>query len=103
MELIHIIQLILSEQISSLRPIPVDIKITNGNIMTRSFHIIEFDSHKNIIRGLTLREEYAYTKEERDPVFGYFSVNEIKELYCEYLNLHYSKDSFSTFSSGNYQ
>ncbi len=101
MELIKIIDLILAEQGNFFRPILVDIKITNGNILLRSFHIYELDKKNSCIKGLTLQEGYVHPREERDPIFSYFNLNEIKELYCAALNIHFSQDSFSTFAPGN--
>jgi hypothetical protein len=70
--------------------IPVDLKLVNGNILLRSFHVLEFDESKMMIKGLTQQEEYSYPREGRSPAFCYFNINEIKELYCTELELEHS-------------
>jgi hypothetical protein len=102
MELIKMIETIL-EQKNSFRPILVDIKIANGNILLRSFHITELDKNNNSFIGMTYQESYVHSREDRDPILSHFYLNEIKELFCSELNIHFSQDSFHSFSSGNFQ
>lgn len=90
MTLINLIQNILNEQSDRFRPIPVDIKISNGNILLRSFHIHDFDPSNNIIKGLTSQEEYAHAREGREPVYCFLKVDEIKELICADLDMEFS-------------
>jgi len=60
--------------------IALDINLFNGNILLKSFRLYEFDRSKNIIKGMTMHEEYAYLREGREPIFAYFNLKEIKEL-----------------------
>lgn len=60
--------------------IPVDIILSNGNILLKGFHILEFDDRSEKIKGLTMLEEYAHTREGREPVFCQFGLRDIKEL-----------------------
>jgi hypothetical protein len=92
MTLINLIRNILNEQGKKFRPIPVDIKISNGNILLRAFHIYDFDPNTNIVKGLTSQEEYAYAREEREPVYCFLKADEIKELICADLDLEFSTE-----------
>jgi hypothetical protein len=82
MKLQQLVEIVLEEQSNRFRPIPVDITISNGNILLRSFHIKEFDSTSKTLIGLTQQEEYAYIREGRDPVYCYLKINDIKEIVC---------------------
>lgn len=61
--------------------IPVDIILTNGNILLKGFHILEFDDRSGKIKGLTMLEEYAHSREGREPVFCQFDLQDIKEIH----------------------
>jgi hypothetical protein len=61
--------------------ITVDIVLNNGNILLKGFRIIEFDDRQGNIKGLTMLEEYAHTREGREPVFCQFALNDIKDMY----------------------
>jgi hypothetical protein len=99
MELKKVIEAVLREQERLISgSIPVDIKIANGNILLRSFHIQELDKKNNYIKGITLQEQYIHIREERPPIYCIFQIHEIKELYCSELDLHYLEDSFPAFS-----
>lgn len=89
MNLGEIIEIVLKEQSNHYRPIPVDITILNGNILLRSFHIYDLNLSKNSVKGLTQQEEYAHAREDRDPVYCYLKLDEIKELSCPDLGLEY--------------
>ena len=72
--------------------VPVDLKLTNGNILLRSFHILELDEEKMILKGLTQQEEYCHVREGRDPEYCFLNLSEVKEIYCLDLELeHYSE------------
>jgi len=99
MELSKMIELILKEQRQSFPSIiPVDIKIANGNIILRSFHLHRFDEQNNIIEGITFQEEYIHAREERSPIYCTLKLSDIKELYCEAMDLHFLRDSYPAFS-----
>lgn len=89
MKLTEIIDVVLKEQEDSFLPVPVDIIISNGNILLRSFHIYELDLKKQLIKGMTHQEEYAHSREERDPVYCILKLDEIKELVCKDLELEF--------------
>jgi hypothetical protein len=78
---------ILSLEQKGKSKVPVDLKLVNGNILLRSFHILEFDESKMIIKGLTQQEEYSYPREGRVPQYCYLMISEIKEIYCTDLEL----------------
>lgn len=80
MDIIEDIEFLLNEQNSKNTKIPVDLILTNGNISLKSFHIIDFNHQNFTIKGLTQQEEYSYVREYREPVYCYFSLNEIREL-----------------------
>jgi hypothetical protein len=67
----------------------VDIRLFNGNILLRSFHITDMNPAKGIIEGLTAQEEYAHAREGREPEYCVLKFSEIKELSCPELELHY--------------
>lgn len=58
----------------------VDINLVNGNILLKSFRLYDFDKSTGIIKGMTMQEEYAYLREDREPIFAYFNISEIKKL-----------------------
>ncbi len=60
--------------------IALNITLYNGNIKLSSFRLYEFDEAKNQIKGMTMLEEYTYSKEEREPVFAVFNLSEIAYL-----------------------
>ena len=69
--------------------IPVDIWLTNGNILLRSFRIIELK--KNRLKGITRFEEYSAPRENRTSRYSYFELDEIETLECFDLDIRYSK------------
>ncbi|HXA02883.1 MAG TPA: hypothetical protein VNW99_12890, partial [Cytophagaceae bacterium] len=77
-----IVNQILVQQEEINHKLLVDIKLFNGNILLRSFHIIDLDSTKGIIKGLTAQEEYAHAREGKEPEYCVLGVSEIKELNC---------------------
>ncbi len=94
-ELKRIIEIILEEQsdkqallVGSIT-IPVDIWLTNGNILLRSFRLIELK--ENRLKGITRYEEYSAPRENRKPRYSYFDLNDIEALECFDLDLKYSK------------
>ena len=103
MELIKIIALILEEQNSRkpFKAIPVDIKINNGNILLRSFRIMELDKNNNTIKGLTYQEEYIHIREGREAAYCILQLEEIKELFCWYLDVNFSQEIFNIIKNQN--
>ncbi len=89
------IERILSEQqhkvtiISGKIYFPVDISLTNGNILLRSFRVMELEGSE--IKGLTWQEEYSAPRENREPVYTYFDIDEIAALHCRELDIDYQK------------
>ena len=71
---------IVKKQKSKRHHIALDINLHNGNILLKSFRLYEFDKATNIIKGMTMHEEYAYLREGREPIFAYFNLSEIKQL-----------------------
>lgn len=90
MKLPELVEIVLQEQNNRFRPIPLDITIINGNILLRSFHVLEFDPSSQLIKGLTQQEEYSHAREGREPVYCYLKINEIKEIKCQDLGIEYS-------------
>lgn len=95
MRLIELIQTVLKEQSQYFRRIPVDVVISNGNILLRAFHIYDLDVEKNLVKGLTQQEEYAHAREEREPVYCFLKLNEVKEFSCPDLDLEYTSSPMS--------
>ena len=58
----------------------LDINLLNGNILLKSFKLYDFDQSTGVIKGMTMQEEYAYLREDREPIFAYFNLSEIKNL-----------------------
>jgi hypothetical protein len=99
MDLTKMIELIIKEQHRRFPSIiPVDVKISNGNIILRSFHIHRHDEFNKVIEGITFQEEYIHTREERAPIYCTLKLSDIKELYCEELDFHFLRDSYPAFS-----
>ena len=71
---------ILKKQKTKRHHIALDINLYNGNILLKSFRLYDFDKSKDVIKGMTMHEEYAYLREGREPIFAYFNLNEIKQL-----------------------
>ncbi|WP_018341478.1 hypothetical protein [Cytophaga aurantiaca] len=71
---------ILKKQKSKRHHIALDIHLHNGNILLKSFRLYDFDKTTDVIKGMTMHEEYAYLREGRDPVYAYFNITEIKQL-----------------------
>jgi hypothetical protein len=88
-----IVNQILAQQEESSHKLLVDIRLFNGNILLRSFHILGLDSGSEMITGITAQEEYAHAKEGRDPQYCVLEFSEIKELSCPELDLEYNADS----------
>lgn len=70
---------------------PVDIILSNGNILLRAFRIIELEGDK--ITGITWKEEYSAPRERRDPVYSYFDLDEIANLRCEELGIEFIRET----------
>jgi len=62
------------------RHIAVDVYLQNGNILLKSFRLYDYDKPTNVLKGMTMHEEYAYLREGREPIYAYFNVTEIKQL-----------------------
>lgn len=65
---------------SASAPCTIDLVLKNGNIVLRSFQVLEIDEHSNIIKGLTQQEAYSFVRENRDPVYCTLPLVEIKEI-----------------------
>ena len=70
---------------------PVDIVLTNGNILLRAFRIIDLEGNK--LTGITWKEEYSAPRERREPVYSYFDLDEIANLRCEELGIEFVKET----------
>jgi hypothetical protein len=92
MKLINVIETVLKDQSNGSRKVDVDVKISNGNILLRSFHIYDIDLRNRLLKGLTSQEEYAHAREGREPVYCYLKLDEIKELIVPELDLEYSAE-----------
>ena len=84
-----IINQILAQQEEINHKLLVDIRLFNGNILLKCFHIIEVNSAKGIIKGLTAQEEYSHAREGREPEYCRLRFSDIKELNCLELELQY--------------
>lgn len=84
-----IVNQILVQQEEIKHKLLVDIRLFNGNILLRSFHIVKMNSARGIIKGLTAEEEYAHAREGREPQYCVLKFSEIKELNCPELELQY--------------
>jgi hypothetical protein len=71
---------ILKKQKTKRHHIALDIHLHNGNIVLKSFRLYDFDKAADVIKGMTMHEEYAYLREGREPIFAYFKLTEIKQL-----------------------
>ncbi len=69
---------------------PVDISLTNGNILLRSFRIISIEDGK--IKGITWKEQYSAPRENREPVYSYFEFDDIARLTCLDLDINYKSE-----------
>jgi len=58
----------------------LDVLLYNGNILMKSFRLYDFTSSTYLIKGMTMHEEYAFLRENREPVFAYFNLSEINEI-----------------------
>jgi len=58
----------------------IDLVLKNGNILLRNFHIVEVDEIRNLLKGITMQEQYSSLKEKRTPVYCHFRIDEIKEI-----------------------
>jgi hypothetical protein len=86
-----LVELIEKQSIRHL-PIAVDIVLFNGNIELKAFRVYEFDEKNSKIKGMTLHEEYAYQKEDREPNMAIFHVNEIKSIQNSSASYSYLND-----------
>ncbi len=77
----HTLRQIIDSQRNKPFKIPVDIILSNGNILLKGFRILEFDDRVGKIKGLTMLEEYSHAREGRDPVFCQFALQDIKDLH----------------------
>ncbi|MFL5729875.1 MAG: hypothetical protein ACJ75J_10350 [Cytophagaceae bacterium] len=84
-----IVNQILAQQEDINHKLLVDIRLFNGNILLRSFHITDLDPHGERIYGLTAQEEYSHAREGREPEYCILRFSEIKELNCPELELQY--------------
>lgn len=71
---------IVKKQKTKRHHIALDINLHNGNILLKSFRLYDFDKSADIVKGMTMHEEYAYLREDREPIFAYFNISEIKQL-----------------------
>ena len=71
---------VVKKQKTKRHHIPLDINLLNGNILLKSFRLYDFDKSTGVIKGMTMQEEYAYLREDREPIFAYFNLSEIKNL-----------------------
>jgi hypothetical protein len=71
---------ILKIQKSRKSQISLDVLLHNGNILMKSFRLYDFTSSTDLIKGLTMHEEYAFLRENREPVFAYFNLSEINDI-----------------------
>jgi hypothetical protein len=87
-----IVNQILVHQEEIKNKVHVDIRLFNGNILLRSFHIVKINAAKRIIKGLTAEEEYAHPREGREPQYCVLKFSEIRELNCPELELQYQAE-----------
>lgn len=71
---------IFKKQKTKRHHIALDILLHNGNILLKSFRLYDFDKTAAVIKGMTMHEEYAHLRENREPVYAYFNMTEIKHL-----------------------
>lgn len=95
MELLGIIRQVLKVQTKRNRKVAVDIVISNGNILLRSFRILELDIKNGKIKGLTRQEEYIAIREQRESIYCTLKLDEIKELSVLELGLEYINKVFA--------
>jgi hypothetical protein len=74
---------------------PVDIQLTNGNILLRAFRILSFENDK--IKGITWKEQYSAPRENRKEVYSFFALEEIASLSCYELGIEYEKETSRSF------
>jgi hypothetical protein len=84
-----IVNQILAQQEEASHKILVDIRLFNGNILLRSFHIVGLDPSNEVIKGLTAQEEYSHAREGREPQYCILKFSDIQELTCQELDLEY--------------
>ena len=80
MNLINTIKEVLRKEQEVGKKAMVDLQLDNGNILLKSFHLTHWDENTKTVTGLTMNEEYAYLREEREPVYCIFNVIEIKKI-----------------------
>jgi hypothetical protein len=64
---------------------PVELWLSNGNIMLKCFHVVALE--QGIIKGITKTEDYSAPRENRAPVYCFFSPEEIAGLRCQELGI----------------
>jgi hypothetical protein len=84
---------VLKKQKKKVHHIALDFILLNGNIHLKSFRLFEFNEKENVIKGMTMQEEYSYLRENREPVYAYFNLNEIKSLDVSVSNYLFLRES----------
>jgi len=84
---------VLKKQKTKVHHIALDFVLLNGNIHLKSFRLYDFNEKENIIKGMTMQEEYSYLREDREPVFAYFNLKEIKSLDASVSNYLFLTES----------
>lgn len=87
---------IIEKQKSKKHHIPLDITLFNGSIRLVSFRLFELNEELTQIKGMTMIEEYKYIREEREPVFAYFTIAEIESLEPSSSNYLFLSESMHT-------
>jgi hypothetical protein len=93
MQLIDVLKEVLLKQGNSFKKQEIDIRLFNGNILLRSFHLYEVDLRACLIKGLTAQEEYSSAREGREPSYAIFKFEEIKELIAAELELEFNAEA----------
>ena len=83
---------ILKKQETKVHHIALDLILLNGNIQLKCFRLYDFDEKENVIKGMTMQEEYSYLRENREPAFAYFTLKEIKSLDIAVSNYLFLKE-----------
>lgn len=84
---------IIKKQETKMHHIALDITLINGNILLKSFRLFEFDRQSGTLKGMTMQEEYAYIREEREPVYAHFNLAEVKQLETAISNYLFLNES----------
>ncbi|ABG61046.1 hypothetical protein [Cytophaga hutchinsonii] len=91
---------IVKKQETKMHHIALDITLLNGNILLKSFRLFEFDIHSNELKGMTMQEEYSYIREEREPVYAHFNLEEVKELETATANYLFLNEPMNVLVNG---